>query len=202
MDPSTAVAKLTYSAKGLSLPLHQDDTLVLGRGKKLDIMVQHKEYPFTVEIHRDNNSSSSIKDDQRPAEKKQKAAQGQDPAPVVLSKQALETIKDWKTIHSDTVRREEIVDRDLDDNDAGDGTSDESDIEDRLNRSIMRDLQEPAEDTSDISQESSMICEELSDLEPERVAVNEWVGTAGNNSGSGSSSGGGGLHRNYPVKRE
>jgi len=84
-----------------------------------------------------------------------------------LDKQALETIKDWKAIHTDTVRREAIQ------RNTENSNEDTSDSEEEHNRSIREENQD--DNHSDISVESSFICSDLSDLEPERLVQNEWA---------------------------
>ncbi|KAG0036024.1 hypothetical protein BGZ82_004799 [Podila clonocystis] len=226
---------------GLSLPLHQGQSIVLGRGKLLNISMQHvsrqqleisskgsqvmairrgtnrsllngqelikdtptalkngdsitlleKDYQIIVEIPDTIHplisstatptgpaaahpqilttpeipTSTSRKDG--PPEKKIKL---ETPVPL-LDKQALETIKDWKAIHTDTVRREAIQ-RNTENNE------DTSDSEaEAHNRSIREENLN--DNQSDISAESSFICSDLSDLEPERPVQSEWTAVHG-----------------------
>ncbi|KAG0354443.1 hypothetical protein BG005_006482 [Podila minutissima] len=240
--PATTVATLSYSATGLSLPLRQGQSIVLGRSKLLNILVQHvsrqqleisskgtqvlairrgtnrsllnghelikdtptalkngdsitlleKDYQIIVEIPdtivpltsstgetptgptvaRNQSlttpeapTSPSRKDG--PPEKKLKL---ETPIPL-LDKQALKTIKDWKAIHTDTVRREAIQ-RNTDHNE------DTSDSEAEAHNRSIRD-ENLDDNQSDISAESSFICSDLSDLEPERPVPSEWAAVHG-----------------------
>ncbi|KAG0329333.1 hypothetical protein BG000_000102 [Podila horticola] len=239
MNPASPpiVATLSYSTTGLSLSLHLGQSIVLGRGKLLNISVQHvsrqqleitskgiqvlairrgtnrsllnghelikdtptelkdgdsitlleKDYQIVVAIPdtivplasstgstepRPQNlttseapSSTSRKDGR--LEKKLKLE-----APIpLLDKHALETIKDWKAIHTDTVRREAIQ-RNTENNE----DTSNSESEDH-NRSIREENLD--ENQSDISAESSFICSDLSDLEPERPVQSEWTAVHG-----------------------
>ncbi|KAF9315641.1 hypothetical protein BG003_002815 [Podila horticola] len=93
-------------------------------------------------------------------------------APIpLLDKHALETIKDWKAIHTDTVRREAIQ-RNTENNE----DTSNSESEDH-NRSVREENLD--ENQSDISAESSFICSDLSDLEPERPVQSEWTAVHG-----------------------
>ncbi|KAF9374644.1 hypothetical protein CPB97_011987 [Podila verticillata] len=242
MNPlfTPVVATLSYNAAGLSLPLHLGQSIVLGRGKLLNISAQHvsrqqlevtskgnevsairrgtnrsllnglelikdtptalkngdsitlleKDYQIIVEIPDTivslTSSSgattftgtteprpqklavpeappSSLRKD-GPPEKRLKL---ETPGPQ-LDKKALETIKDWKAIHTDTVRREAIQ------RNAENNNEDTSDSEaEEYNRSVREENQDG--NHSDVSAESSFICSDLSDLEPERPIPREWA---------------------------
>ncbi|KAG0011003.1 hypothetical protein BGZ81_002440 [Podila clonocystis] len=240
--PTTTVAIISYSATGLSLPLHQGQSIVLGRGKLLNISVQHvsrqqleisskgsqvvairrgtnrsllngqelikdtptalkngdsitlleKDYQIIVEIPETIVSlisstvatptgstaarpqilttpqiptSTSRKDG--PPEKKIKL---ETPVPL-LDKHALETIKDWKAIHTDTVRREAVQRNTENDEDTSDSEAEAH------SRSIREENLN--DNQSEISAESSFICSDLSDLEPERPVQSEWTAVHG-----------------------
>ncbi|KAG0094035.1 hypothetical protein BGZ93_007577 [Podila epicladia] len=235
---STAVATLSYSATGLSLPLHEGQSIVLGRGKLLNISAQHvsrqqleisskgtqvlairrgtnrsllnghelikdtptalkngdsitlleKDYqiiveipitliPFTSSIGAASTETTTVRHQNLATPEELTSTSRKDDAPEkklklettvpVLDKQALKTIKDWKAIHTDTVRREAIQRNTENNEDTSDSEAEEH------NRSIREENLN--DNQSDISAESSFICSDLSDLEPERPVPSEWV---------------------------
>ncbi|KAF9415726.1 hypothetical protein BGZ94_010420 [Podila epigama] len=212
MPDQPIVATLHYTSAGLSIPLHQEETLILGRGKQLGIYVQHvsrkqlevaskgaevlvtrqgtnrsllngqelvkdqptlikngdiislleKEYQITVEMP--NSTAEQKPLAVNPVSADESAARQPGPSQeasgsvLPLDNVPLDTIGDWKAIHDDTVRRENLPRQGQDD------TSD-SEMEEELNRSLREARSLQQEDDSDVSNESSVICDDLSDIE-------------------------------------